>query len=458
MLAQVLAIIIFLAMFLLIILEIWERQWITLACGLLTLLLVFGLGMHSMGAIMRTLNLQSFFTTGFWYAAGESSEASSGINWQTIIFIAGMMIMVEGMAKVGFFRWLCMEIAKMVKYQVIPIFMTFMLLSFVLAMFIDSITVILFLAAVTIELSQLLEFDPVPMILSEIFCANLGGSATMCGDPPNIIIGTSLGYSFTDFITNTGLMAVVSLVFVVIYFYFAFRKELKKNGANKKDHASYPDPKEAITDKRGFIASCIIFLCAVVLLVSHAQTGLTVSTIGVAIAIVTLIVAGKDALELLKKVDYKTLLFFVGLFVVVSGLEETGVLEILAGFIGSVSGGNIAVMIAIIIIVSAVASAFIDNIPFAATMIPVITDLASDVAGVNLTVLAWALAIGTDIGGSATPIGASANVVGIATAAREGHIIKWGKYCKYMAPATIIVVAISLAMIYVRYLSCQGHV
>ena len=452
MLAQVLAIIIFLAMFLLIILEIWERQWITLACGLLTLLLVFGLGMHSMGAITRTLNLQSFFTTGFWYAAGESSEASSGINWQTIIFIAGMMIMVEGMAKVGFFRWLCMEIAKMVKYQVIPIFMTFMLLSFVLAMFIDSITVILFLAAVTIELSQLLEFDPVPMILSEIFCANLGGSATMCGDPPNIIIGTSLGYSFTDFITNTGLMAVVSLVFVVIYFYFAFRKELKKNGANKKDHSSYPDPKEAIVDKRGFIASCIIFLCAVVLLVSHAQTGLTVSTIGVAIAIVTLIVAGKDALELLKKVDYKTLLFFVGLFVVVSGLEETGVLEILAGFIGSVSGGNIAVMIAIIIIVSAVASAFIDNIPFAATMIPVITDLASDVAGVNLTVLAWALAIGTDIGGSATPIGASANVVGIATAAREGHIIKWGKYCKYMAPATIIVVAISLVMIYVRYL------
>ena len=112
-----------------------------------------------------------------------------------------MMIMVEGMAKVRFFRWLCMEIAKMVKYQVIPIFMTFMLLSFVLAMFIDSITVILFLAAVTIELSQLLEFDPVPMILSEIFCANLGGSATMCGDPPNIIIGTSLGYSFTDFIT-----------------------------------------------------------------------------------------------------------------------------------------------------------------------------------------------------------------------------------------------------------------
>ena len=449
MVAELVALVIFVIMFLLIVLDRIPRQWVTLGCGALMLVLVFGVCMHDGGAIWDTLNLSAFGQSTFWYGA---SESSGGINWSTIVFIAGMMVMVEGMGHVGIFRWLCLKLAKAVHYRTVPLLVCFMVMAAVLSMFIDSITVILFLAAVTAELGRTLRFDPVPMILAEIFCANLGGSATMCGDPPNIIIGTSLGYSFTDFITNTGLMAVVSLVFVVIYFYFAFRKELKKNGANKKDHASYPDPKEAITDKRGFIASCIIFLCAVLLLVSHAQTGLTVSTIGVAIAIVTLIVAGKDALELLKKVDYKTLLFFVGLFVVVSGLEETGVLEILAGFIGSVSGGNIAVMIAIIIIVSAVASAFIDNIPFAATMIPVITDLASDVAGVNLTVLAWALAIGTDIGGSATPIGASANVVGIATAAREGHIIKWGKYCKYMAPATIIVVAISLAMIYVRYL------
>lgn len=125
--------------------------------------------------------------------------------------------MVEGMARVGFFRWLCMRLAKMVKYKVVPLFVTFMVLSGILAMFIDSITVILFLAAVTIELSQLLKFNPVPMILAEVFCANLGGSATMCGDPPNIIIGTSLGYSFTDFLTNTGVIAGVSLVVVVLY-------------------------------------------------------------------------------------------------------------------------------------------------------------------------------------------------------------------------------------------------
>ena len=450
--AQILALIIFLAMFVLIILEIWDRHLITLGCGLLTLILVFGFGMHSMNAVWETLNVKSIFTTAFWYAAGESSEASSGINWQTIIFIAGMMIMVEGMARVGFFRWLCMRLAKLVKYQVIPIFVTFMVLSFVLAMFIDSITVILFLAAVTIELSKLLEFNPVPMILSEIFCANLGGSATMCGDPPNIIIGTSLGFTFMDFIKNTGLIAVVALVLVVAYFYFIFHKELEKNGAAKKDPSQYPDPAEAITSKSGFIASSVIFLCAVVLLVTHSQTGLTVSTIGVCIAAATLLAAGKEGPGLLKKIDYETLLFFIGLFVVVGGLEQTGVLKILAGIIEKVSGGNIALMIAIIVIVSAVASAFIDNIPFAATMIPVITNLAATTQGIDITVLSWALAMGTDIGGSATPIGASANVVGIATAAKEGHIIKWGRYCKAMAPATAIVIAVSLVMIYVRYL------
>lgn len=450
MVAQVLAVVIFLAMFILIVTEIWERHVITLACGALTLLLVFGLGMHSMSAVIDTLNVHSIFTTGFWYSAGESGGVSGGINWETIIFIAGMMIMVEGMAHVGFFRWLCMELARLVKYKVISLFVTFMILSFVLAMFIDSITVILFLAAVTIELSELLKFNPVPVILSEIFCANLGGSATMCGDPPNIIIGTSLGYSFADFITNTGLIAGVCLIFVILYFYLIFRKELTAGAGERKDPSTYPSPAEAILDKKGFVVSSIIFLCAVVLLVTHAQTGLTVSFIGTVIAIVTLIAAGKDALMLIKKVDYKTLLFFVGLFIVVGGLERTGVLEIMAGFIGKISGGDALLMIAIVIWVSAICSAFVDNIPFAATMIPIISSLSAT-QGVDLSVLSWTLAMGTDIGGSATPIGASANVVGVATAAKNGHIIKWGKYCKVMAPATVVVVLISMIMIYIRY-------
>lgn len=447
MIAKICAVVIFVIMFALIISEKIERHIVTLCSGLATIVVVFGLCMRSFTAFMETINVANIIKPEFWYQAGEASESSSGINWATIIFIAGMMVMVEGMARVGFFRWLCMCIAKMVKYKVIPIFITFMIMSAVLSMFIDSITVILFLAAVTIELAMLLEFDPIPMIVSEIFCANLGGSATMCGDPPNIIIGTSLGYTFFDFLTNTGVIAWVSMIFMVLYFLAVYKKDLK-SGLATIDMDSMPKPSEAIKDKTGFVISSIIFGIAVVLLITHANTGLTVATIGVIIAILTLITAPKHIGEMLKKVDYKTLLFFIGLFIVVGGLEQTGVLELVAGFIGKVAGDNIYIMVAIIIWVSAVASAFVDNIPFAATMVPVIESLAAT-TGIPLSTLAWSLSMGTDIGGSATPIGASANVVGISVAQKNGYKIGWGKYCVKAVPATIIVLVISTLWIFV---------
>lgn len=452
MIAKIVAASIFLLMFVLIIMDKIERHIVTLVCGVATIGIVLGGCMHSMHAIIETLNVKGIFTLNFWYQSGEATESSSGINWATIIFILGMMVMVEGMAKAGFFRWLCMTIAKAVHYRVIPIFLTFMIMSSVLAMFIDSITVILFLAAVTVELAGLLKFNPVPMILAEVFCANLGGSATMCGDPPNIIIGTSLGYSFADFISNTGVIAGISLIAIVIFFYFCFRKELKASevAIGQIDESTYPNPKDAITDKKRFIFSCIIFACAIILLVTHAQTGLTVAFIGMFIAIVTLLVAGKSIKSLIKGIDYKTLLFFIGLFMVVGGLEQTGVLEVIANFIEKISGGNVKMMVIIIIWISAFASAFIDNIPFAATMIPVIKNL-SIASGANLAVLAWALSMGTDIGGSATPIGASANVVGTSVAAKAGHPVGWGKYCKSAVPATMMVLVISTVFILVRY-------
>lgn len=447
--AQIFAVVIFVAMFILIVMDKIERHYVTLSSGLLTLVVVFGICMRSGKAIWDTLALKGFATKEFWYQVTESE--SKGINWATILFIAGMMVMVEGMAKAGFFRWLCMKIAFLVKCKTIPVFITFMIMSAVLSMFIDSITVIMFLAAVTIELSQLLKFNPVPMILSEIFCANLGGSATMCGDPPNIIVGTALGYSFVDFLTNTGLVAGISLVISIVFFYIVFRKELVTDGESEVDMSKFPKPNEAITNKRDFIVSSVIFGCAVVLLVTHSVTHLTVATIGLFIAVVTIIAFAKDAVELLKKVDYKTLLFFIGLFIVVGGLEETGILEIIADFIEKISGGDAKLMIVIILWVSAIASAFVDNIPFAATMVPVIQSLAQT-SGVPLPTLAWTLSIGTDIGGSATPIGASANVVGTSVAAKNGYPIGWGKYCKRLAPATVIVLAISTAYIFMRYL------
>lgn len=448
--AQIVAIIIFVAMFIMIVIDKIERQWVTLGCGVLTLVFVFGLIMKSWTAISETLNVRSLFKGDFWIAHGAAEESVAGINWATIIFIFGMMVMVEGMARSGFFRWLCLTLAKLVKYRIRPILIVFMIMSAVLAMFIDSITVILFLAAVTIELAKLLKFDPIPLILAEIFCANLGGSATMSGDPPNIIIGTSLHLSFGQFLTNTGLIALICTIIIIFYFYFVFKKQLVANNGVELDTSTVPSPSSAITNKIDFIISCIIFAIAIILLVTHAQTGLSVAFIGVIIAVLTLITSHKHSWELMKKVDYHTLLFFIGLFVVVGGLEQTHILEMIANFIGTISGGNIIIMIAIIIWVSAIASAFVDNIPFAATMVPVIIGLSST-QGVPLNTLAWTLSMGTDIGGSATPIGASANVVGTSVAAKNGHIIGWGKYCKYMAPATFIVIAISMVVIIIRY-------
>lgn len=450
--AKICAIVIFVIMFACIITEVVERQVTTLVAGATTMVVVFGICMRSVDAFIRTLNIKALGTLGFWYGGGEES---TGINWATIIFIAGMTVMVEGMGYSGFFEWLCLKLAKLVKYKTVPILVVFMVMSSVLAMFIDSITVIMFLAAVTITLAKTLKFDPVPIVLAEIFCANLGGSATMCGDPPNIIIGTALGFSFFDFLSNTGFIAGTCLLVMILYFYLVMRKPLLESEKNRPADIVYPNPADCIKNKKAFIASIIVFAIIVSLLVTHSMTELSVATIGVVATLLTIIsitlsFGVKDVVEIFKKVDYKTLLFFIGLFVVVSGLEETGCLEVVANFIGKICGGNVILMIAIILWMSAILSAFVDNIPFAATMVPVIQAMAAT-TGVPIETLAWTLALGTDIGGSATPIGASANVVGTSLVAKAGHPVGWGKYCKYNAPATIIVMGMCTLLLVLKF-------
>jgi Na+/H+ antiporter NhaD/arsenite permease-like protein len=449
-LSQILAIAIFLLMFIAIIIGKVHRYIPALIGGALVLIVVFLGVMKSPEAILNVLNLGQLGELRFWIPGQEHIE-SRGVNWQTIIFIGGMMLMVEGLGAVGFFRWLCLYLAKMVNYRLIPILITFMLLSGFLAMFIDSITVLLFLSSVTIELARLLKFDPVPMIIAEIFAANVGGSATMCGDPPNIIIGTAFGYTFTDFAVNTGPIAWIGMIVALAYFYFLFRKMFtsfqKESDTLRKD---YPQPKEAITNYRSFILNTVIFILIVILLVTHAQTGLSVAIIGVIAAILTLLAAGKGSSHIIKRLDWRTLLFFIGLFICVGGLEETGILKVLAEYIGEISGGSAVLVIPIILWLSAFASAIIDNIPFAATMVPVISNLAQT-TGLSLPPLAWTLALGTDIGGNATPIGASANVVGTAIAEREGYPVNWGRFIKYALPGTIIVLGLCHLLLIVRY-------
>lgn len=273
----------------------------------------------------------------------------------------------------------------------------------------------------------------------------------MCGDPPNIIIGTAFGYTFTDFAVNTGPIACAGMLLTLGFFYLCFRKTLTSSQEDSDTSLEpYPEAKEAIVNRRLFNIQTAIFILVVILLVTHAQTGLSVALIGCIAASLTLLTSTKGALHIIKGVDWRTLLFFVGLFICVGGLEETGVLRMLARYIGEVSGGNLLLVISIIIWVSAFASAVMDNIPFAATMVPVIASL-SETAGLSLPTLSWTLALGTDIGGNATPIGASANVVGTAIAEREGYPISWGRFCKYAFPGMIMVVGLSWLLLIVRY-------
>jgi Na+/H+ antiporter NhaD/arsenite permease-like protein len=440
-LSQILAILIFLVMFVVITIGKVHRYIPALIGGAAVLIIVFLGVMQSPGSVLDSFNFSQLVTARFWFPGHEPLE-SRGVNWQTIIFIAGMMLMVEGLAAAGFFRWLCLYVAKICKYQVIPIFIAFIVLSGFLSMFIDSITVMLFLASVTIELARLLKFDPIPVIIAEIFASNTGGSATMSGDPPNIIIGTAFGYTFTDFITNTGPIAWAGMIVVVVFFYFCFRKILSPPKTETIDNQkTYPQPREAITNPRLFVLNTCIFILLIILLVTHASTGLAVATIGVIAAALTLLVAWTGYSHILRKFDWRTVLFFIGLFVVVFGLEETGTLKVVAKYIGEASGGKATVMLPIILWLAAIVSAFVDNIPLAATMVPVISNLAQ-ATGISLQSLSWATALGTDIGGNATPIGASANVVGTAVAEKEGYPCGWGRYCKYAIPGTILVVGV----------------
>ncbi|MFC2071926.1 SLC13 family permease [Chloroflexota bacterium] len=451
-LSQILALAIFLAMFVAIVLgeEKMHRVVPALIGAALTIVVVFLIVLKSPQTVFSVLNLGQLVELRFWLPGQEHIE-SQGINWQTIIFIGGMMVMVESMGEVGFFRWLCFYVAKLVNYRVVSILITFMLLSGFLSMFIDSITVLLFLTTVVIELARMLKFDPIPMIIAMIFAANTGGSATMSGDPPNIIIGTAFGYTFADFAANTGLIAWVGMLVALGFFYLVFRKSLTSSHAgDDNDTSRYPEPSSAITDLLLFKITTVIFVLVVALIVTHANTGLSVALIGVIAAVLTMLVALKKAPHILKRVDWRTLLFFIGLFITVGGLEETGLLRMLAEYIGDISGGNIVIVIPIILWISAVASAIVDNIPFAATMVPVIRNL-SMTAGLPLPTMAWALALGADIGGNATPIGASANVVGTAIAKKAGYPISWGRFTKYAIPATIMVVGISWLLLIIRY-------
>ena len=387
------------------------------------------------------------------------SEILKYENWETSLFIFGMMAIIETMSLSGFFRWLGLHSARLVRLDPLKLFILFPFVTGFLSAFVDSITVMLFMSTLTIEVAAHIKIRPLPLIISEIAAANIGGASTMVGDPPNVILGTYFNLSFLDFVKNTGLIAWIGFVISTGLFIWIFRGEIfpaRSRLLQRPDlldvQVASLEPSKAIEDKRLFAAGLISLSFVIVGLVSHQATHLSVAVIAVTGAVLAFLIGGKKVNDVIHKIDYATIVFFAGLFIIVGAMEHVGLLTMVAFKVRELSGESFFAAISIILWVSALGSSIVDNVPFAATMAPILKHL-SQLPGFRLPPLVWSAALGTDIGGNGTPIGASANVVAISTYERmTKQKVGWGFYCKVSYPTMMIVVLACNALIYLFYI------
>ncbi|MEM4729892.1 MAG: SLC13 family permease [Thermoplasmata archaeon] len=377
------------------------------------------------------------------------------VHWEALGLIFGMFVMIHVLREVGFFKWIGLRTLMMARFRVLRLFVLFSALSAFLAAFMDSITVLMFMVSLTMEITRILRVSPLPFILGEITSANIGGSATMVGDPPNIVIGTALHYSFSDFVLNTGPLAVAAFIVNLLVLYLCFKSTFARCRVDSVEFMKAfrylrPPPKTAIRDARTMHITLGIFIFSMALLVLHNFLKISVAFIGILGAVLTMLSSGGKFPDMLERLDYRTIIFFGGLFIIVGGLEKTGVTADLAGAIGFLSGGSTALAVTIILWTAAVFSALIDNVPLAAAMVPIIRSL-SETTGMGLGALAWASCLGCDIGGSASPIGASANIVGLSQMERCGVRVSWREYCRAAVPATVLALITCNILLVIRY-------
>ncbi len=382
-------------------------------------------------------------------------EAVRYVAWEALGLIFGMFILVAALTESGFFRWIGAHALEATRHSPPRIFLLFCGIAAFLAAFMDSITVMIFMASMTLEVCRILGLRPTPFLIGQITSANIGGAATMVGDPPNVIIGTGLNLGFADFLVNTGPIAIVVFVANLAFFYMMWRRSEPHAAGAVVPAAAAPvvggfDPFSGVKDVRLMRISLAAFAFTVTLLILHQLLDLVVAFAALLGATLVLIFGGRDMPELVSKIDWHTLLFLGGLFVIVGGLEKTGVLHDIAQALGGAAGGNRALLLTLILWPSALLSTVLDNVPFTAAMVPVIRDIAAT-QGAPVGPLAWTLAIAADFGGNATPIGASANVVGLAVAEKHGVHVTWREYLRWGVPSTLIAVALANVILVLRY-------
>ena len=378
----------------------------------------------------------------------SQERAFEEIDFNVIFLLAGMMIIAAIIRKTGVFGWMAVRAARLAGGEPYRVLVILSVITAIASAFLDNVTTVVLVGPITLFLAARLGMSPFPFIVSEILASNIGGASTLIGDPPNLLIGSAAGLDFADFLFHMAPLATVLLVVFLIAARWLFRDQLHVDPGRRESLLAL-DERQMITNPRLLRSASIVLGLTLLGFVVHGVLHLEPATIALTGAIVLMIVAREDPHEILREVEWPTLFFFIGLFMLVAGVIEIGLIDAVAGGLNTITGGLLGPTTILVMWVSAVLSGVIDNIPYTATMIPVIEQLSASHEG---DALWWGLAIGADLGGNATIIGASANVILASMVEREGHRISFGAFLRYGLPVTLGSMIIATIYVWLRYL------
>ncbi|MFA6308225.1 MAG: ArsB/NhaD family transporter [Clostridia bacterium] len=380
----------------------------------------------------------------------NQENALKEIDFNTIGLLIGMMIIVAITKRSGVFEYMAVKMVKIAKAEPIKVIIILSLATGILSALLDNVTTILLILPVTLSISKDLKISPIPFIIAEIFASNIGGTATLVGDPPNILIGSAVGFSFLDFLKNNGPVILPMLLIVASIFAFVFRKKLV---ADKEVKASVMmlNENDYIKDKKLMIKSLSVLAAVIIAFILHGVLKYDSATVAMSGAVLLFFISGAKTEKIVHEIEWKTIFFFIGLFILVGGIKSTGVINMLADQVLNLTHGDIVLAAIAILWVSAIASAFIDNIPFVTTMIPLIKHLG-EISGMSITPLWWALSLGACLGGNGTIIGASANVIAVGMAEEHGVKITFRKYFKVAFPIMLLTIVFATVYMLIAYI------
>jgi Na+/H+ antiporter NhaD/arsenite permease-like protein len=379
----------------------------------------------------------------------DQEEAFAAIDFNVIFLLAGMMVLAGGLSKTGFFEFVAGHAIHLSRGQPFRLLIILSLLTAVLAAVLDNVTTVVLLTPVTLSIARTLKVSPFPYLISQIFASNIGGTATLIGDPPNILIGSAAGLDFGAFLANLAPVVVLIMVAFVGIMWVAFGRGMEDD-ADRLDVLATVDPSAAIKDRPLMIRALTVLGLTLVGFLFHSVLGLEAATIALLGATVLMLVGPLDPHEALRDIEWNTLFFFVGLFMLIEAVVHVGIVGGVADTLADTAGGNLTIATMGILWFSAIASAIVDNIPYTATAIPIVERLIE--GGLDGAVLWWALALGACLGGNLTIVGASANIVVANLAARDGHPITFMQFFRYGLGVVVASLLISTVYLWFRYL------